>query len=284
MSVGRALFLSAFLAVLATPASASDRVPLDRATAAELAAIPGVGPELADRIVALRTERGGRLDSVEVLRVVPGMTGDALDALRQRTSGSVRVPIAQARAFSSADEVLRQFDNEPTIQQVQSWANDYAKTSPELVDRWLRQSRAFAALPEVDLEYQLDDGWDKDWLYKSEDGAVDAPDEDVFEAPYSVGADQDRTYEIQLSWNLNELVMSSERIRVISETQDIVKLRDKVLSEVTSLYFERRKLQVDMLLSPKSELRAQVSDQLRLAEMTANLDALTGGRFSAALK
>ena len=38
------------------------------------------------------------------------------------------------------------------------------------------------------------------------------------------------------------------------------------------------------LLSPKSSLDAQVKAQLRLMELTANLDALTGGAFSSAVK
>jgi phosphoribosylaminoimidazole (AIR) synthetase len=78
--------------------------------------------------------------------------------------------------------------------------------------------------------------------------------------------------------------MSSERIRVINEAQDIAKLRDKVLSEVTRLYFERRRVQVEMLLSPKRDTMGQVKQQLRLMELTASIDALTGGAFSQALK
>jgi hypothetical protein len=70
---------------------------------------------------------------------------------------------------------------------------------------------------------------------------------------------------------------------VISEAQDIVKLRDKVLGEVTRLYFDRRRLQIDGLLNPPNDLRAQIDDELRLMEFTAQLDALTGGAFSAAV-
>ncbi len=77
--------------------------------------------------------------------------------------------------------------------------------------------------------------------------------------------------------------MSSEQIRVINESQDIVKLRDKVLDEVTRLYFDRRRLQVELLLSPAGDLRTQLENELRLQELTANLDALTGGSFSASL-
>ena len=56
-----------------------------------------------------------------------------------------------------------------------------------------------------------------------------------------------------------------------------------MLDEVTRLYFDRRRLQVDMLLKASPDLKAQLENELRLQELTANLDAYTGGAFSAAL-
>jgi competence ComEA-like helix-hairpin-helix protein len=58
--------------------------PLDvnRAAAAELAALPGVGPGLAQRIVEER-ERRGRFDSPESLRYVLGVGPKKLAAIRR---------------------------------------------------------------------------------------------------------------------------------------------------------------------------------------------------------
>ena len=58
--------------------------PLDvnRAAAAELAALPGVGPGLAQRIVEER-ERRGRFESPEALRYVLGMGPKKLAAIRR---------------------------------------------------------------------------------------------------------------------------------------------------------------------------------------------------------
>ena len=63
------------------------RVSLNRATAAELEALPGVGPVLAERIVAFREENGS-FDTVEDLLSVPGIGESKLAALRDL----VRVP------------------------------------------------------------------------------------------------------------------------------------------------------------------------------------------------
>lgn len=67
----------------ATPDPAAPPEPLDvnRAEAAELARLPGVGAGLAQRIVEER-ERRGRFDSPEALRYVLGMGPKKLAAIR----------------------------------------------------------------------------------------------------------------------------------------------------------------------------------------------------------
>lgn len=68
-------------------AAASEPAPIkpldvNRAAAAELAALPGVGPGLAQRIVEER-ERRGRFDSPDALRYVLGMGPKKLAAIRR---------------------------------------------------------------------------------------------------------------------------------------------------------------------------------------------------------
>lgn len=261
----------------------ADTLLLGDATVEQLAALDGIDNDAAAAIVDLRDKRG-HLGSVEELRILK-IDSTGLDSLRKNTSIEVELPLAtESKEYKDAAEVLAEFDSEPTIQQVQGWSNDYADMNPGQVDKWLRASKAFAALPELTLEYELKDGWDQDFFYVNGDGiALNNPDDEPLPVLEDAGRDQDSKYKVRAKWNLNELVMSSERIRVINEAQDIVKLRDKLLSEVTRTYFERRRLQVEMLLKPKSDTLGQVKDQLSLLEKTANIDALTGGAFSAAL-
>jgi len=63
------------------PAPPSEPLDVNRADAAELARLPGVGTGLAQRIVEER-ERRGRFDSPEALRYVLGMGPKKLAALR----------------------------------------------------------------------------------------------------------------------------------------------------------------------------------------------------------
>ena len=67
----------------AAPAAAEARpLDLNRASVADLARLPGVGPGLAERILAER-ERRGRFDSPEALRYVLGMGPKKLAAIRE---------------------------------------------------------------------------------------------------------------------------------------------------------------------------------------------------------
>lgn len=267
------------IALLSDLAFGGGRLDLNLATAAELAAVPGVSSATALAIVDLRAKRG-RLASVEELRILH-LEDPVLASLRSSTSVEVTVPDLQVQSFGSVEEVMARFGDEPTVQQVQLWASEYANASPRQVERWLAQSVTFATLPQVGLEYRLRNDWDEGFEYQNPDGASPVVGQKDIRA-VAQDADQGQTqeYKIQLDWELDKLVMSSEKIRIISEAQDLVKLRDKVLSEVTRLYFERRRLQVERLIAPTSDLMARVKDELRLMELTANIDALTGGAFS----
>ena len=60
----------------------------------------------------------------------------------------------------------------------------------------------------------------------------------------------------------------------------MVELRDDIMNEVTRTYFERRRLQIDLLASPPQDLKLSLEKELRLQELTADIDALTGNYFS----
>ena len=67
-------------AAVVEPDTASGRLDLNTATEEELEALPGIGPALAERIVAYRTENGPYL-SVEELLLVRGIGEKILQKL-----------------------------------------------------------------------------------------------------------------------------------------------------------------------------------------------------------
>ncbi len=252
-------------------------VDLATADAASLAVAAELSDELAGAIVALRDERGA-LASVEELRILPGMDDASLARVRRNTTVTLDLPVQQnRRSFSSVDEVLAQFKSEPSVADVQQMAMEYSHTHRHQVEAWLDASKNAAYLPELQLRYYYYDRLNTGFDYVVDDNGSAKPQTS------DADQDKDHVYQVTLKWKLDDLMMSSERIRVISEAQDVVKLRDKVLGEVTRVFFDRRRLQVDSLLSGSNDIKSQVEDQLQLMELTAELDAFTGGRFSRGL-
>ena len=262
---------------LLSPAKAAG-LDLNTATVEQLSSLDQVDAGEAGRIVALRQQRGA-LSSVEALRVL-NLDSPTLDALRTGTRLDLQVSKVQGgKRYDTVDQVMAEFATEPSAQDVQAMAMDYTKTHPDMVQGWLESSRTAYLLPKVNLEYQKDLNYSDTNRYNED---VNNPGT-YMPYDYQDKADNNDTVQVKLEWRLDKLVISSERIRVINEAQDIVKLRDKVLDEVTRLYFDRRRLQVDNLLQPPGSLDKQLDNELRLQELTANLDAYTGGGFSAAL-
>jgi hypothetical protein len=272
------LFLLLGAMPMAHSASASDAVALNTAGQEVLSSIDGIGEHLAKGIISYRDSHGG-ISSLDALRVLPGFTPQAMLALQEKTTLGVvfTVDTGGVKKYNSVEDVLKSFGHEPKVNEVQRWTNSYAKTSPEMVESWLRASKGFAAVPRLRLEYRLVDGWDQDFIYELGEGSELLPVKD------DAGNDRENRILVRADWDLSELVMSSDRIRVINEAQDVVKLRDKLLTQVTRLYFERRRHQVEMLLNPREDLAGKVEDELRLMELTAGIDGLTGGKFSAGL-
>ena len=253
-------------------------VPINSATPEQLASIDGIDMDTASKIIAFRQQRG-QIANLESLRAI-NLSEVTLDRIRKNVVVDYRFsndPVTGGKKYSSVKEVLAEFRNEPDVRQVQSMAMLYSKTNPELVEGWLQSVKRAYALPKLNLQYekQLDSSTRFDYV-PTESGTS-------FEEDYAQVADDDKVV-VKLEWRLDKLVMSSEQIRVINESQKTVKLREKLLDEVTRLYFDRRRLQVEGLLQPATSIQDRIEHELRLQEMTANLDALTGGQFSVAIQ
>jgi hypothetical protein len=248
-------------------------IDLNSAGVKDLIAIEHIDQAMAESIVEYRSKHNG-IPNVESLRVL-NLSESALDSLRSESIVTLQISTKRNKSYSSVEEVMAEFETEPDIRAVQAMAMRYSKSNPELMEKWLASSKRAYALPKVNLQYekQLDEGTRYDYVAGA-DGNLES------QADYVQIGNDDKVV-VKLEWRLDKLVMSSEQIRVINETGKANKMREKVLDEVTRLYFDRRRLQVDNLLQPPSSLSDQIEMELRLQEMTANLDALTGGEFSA---
>ena len=80
------------------------------------------------------------------------------------------------------------------------------------------------------------------------------------------------------------LIWNTDQTSIDTRSKLMVELRDDIMNEVTRTYFERRRIQIELLSSPPQDLKLSLEKELRLQELTADIDALTGGYFSKHIK
>jgi hypothetical protein len=95
----------------------------------------------------------------------------------------------------------------------------------------------------------------------------------VAAGPLGLDTANDVRYEARATWDLSKLVFSTEEIAAVTAALRMADLRREVESLANRLYFERRRLKMEPVL------RAQ----LRVEELEAELDAMSGGAFTRCL-
>lgn len=169
--------------------------------------------------------------------------------------------------YADTKDVLSFFAHEPTITEIQKAAIEYAEVHAEKIKNWRRAASRKAWLPTLHagLSNSVADLWH--W----EGGSTTKEGDDILRK----GRDAIE-WDITLTWNLADLIWNEDQTSIDVRSRLMVQLREDVLNEVTRLYFERRKLQIEMLLSPAENIKDKLKKEMRLQELTANIDALTG--------
>ncbi|MFH1355409.1 MAG: hypothetical protein ABIH19_04605 [Candidatus Omnitrophota bacterium] len=163
------------------------------------------------------------------------------------------------------------YKDEPGIAEVQTAAIQYAEVEPEKIRKWRRQAARKAWLPEVTLsaDRNVTDLWH--W----EGGSTTRTDDDFLRKGHDA-----LEWGIDLSWDLGELIWNDDQTSIDVRSRLVVQLRDDILDEVTKIYFERLRVINEIDSLSITEKKRRFEKGLRLRELTAYLDGLTGGYFS----
>jgi hypothetical protein len=186
--------------------------------------------------------------------------------------------LAEPVADADARKLLSRFDAEPTVNEVQQAALGYAQMQPELFESLRSRSRSSAAHPELRFRVTKDQS--------NEGRDVRLFDENARPVPRFVNQSatetDDDALELQgeVKWKLGDMVFNARETAVVRENRLVARERQRILQTVTQTYFERRRAQVDMLLAPPGDPAARTVAELKIAELTAELDGVTGGAFS----
>lgn len=179
------------------------------------------------------------------------------------TKGNVRASNTQLQ------RLLASYANEPTIQQVQQQAVQHTRTHMRQSISWQHRVRKAPWLPKLDVGFGQDS--DRGNSIREEVG-----DADVF---YTKDSTQWQ-WDIQTQWQLGYLIFHPQELAVARQTASLWELQQQALKQVTKIYFDRRKIQLQLRLQPPTNTNKQMQQQLAIVHLTAELDRLTDGWFS----
>lgn len=164
---------------------------------------------------------------------------------------------------------------EPNIKDVQKQAIKYAEVSPDKIINWRKEAQKKAILPKVSMGLSRDTG--DLWHWESGSSTKDCDD------TLRRGRDS-LDWDVTLSWDLSELIWNSDQTSIDVRSRLMVQLRDDILDEVNKLYFERIRVKMELDGLQIEDKKRRFEKELRVRELTASLDALTGGYFSSQIK
>ncbi len=181
--------------------------------------------------------------------------------------------------YQPAEETLTLFKEllsmEPTAREVHKHVIQYADVSNGKIKRWQTGSRLAALLPNLSFSKSFSRSASID----IDRGGTNDPDR------YIIGpADSSKSGYRTLSWDFGDMIYSSDQTSIDSREKLMVELRHDLLSEATRIYYERRRLQIDLLFTPPASEQEHLEDLLRMDELTTLLDGMTDGFFSKRLE
>src|SRR5262245_25150508 len=177
-----------------------------------------------------------------------------------------RVDPALLRALAAAD---------PPVDALRAAASALALTEPERARSLVVRARLAGWLPElrgrVDRRLARAESVD---LGSSATGTL---------APVGIDSDNDVRYELRASWDLAKLVFNPDEIGAHFQALRTADARREIESLVIRLYFDRRRLKAELAAADAPATGMSLSGtrlELRVEEIEAELDALTGGAFT----
>jgi hypothetical protein len=231
-----------------------------------------VTPTLTSLVVALAL-------SARAARAEPGER-----AARQVPDGGATTTLAEMPRASAAQASVQWSERwqraeaaETPVAVVCQAAVALALAEPERARAFIARARAAGWLPELRFRvyrrFARTEGLTFD---DTGSGAV---------APVDISAVDDVRYEWRATWDLSRIVFNPDEIQAHAEALRMADLRRDIQTMVIRLYFERRRLVLEGGLDANSEVKsasaAAERRNVRISELEAQLDALSGGAFSA---
>ena len=188
---------------------------------------------------------------------------------------------AAPRKQTSRASVKRLFQiikAEPTVKEVQKAAVKYYRLEPERINGLARNARLKGLVPNISATFSNEIGNrftnTKDGLFPVLPNPDNNPNPNFFKERVSESSDN-LSWSVSASWDLDRLVFAAEAL----DAKSLTSLEENLVREVTTLFFSRRRVLASLILSPPDDDEEFFYELMRLDELTATLDAFSGGMF-----
>jgi len=163
-------------------------------------------------------------------------------------------------------------ENEPSVAELRSAARRHAGLEPGRAQGWARRSRLAGLFPQLTLRVLR--------AFERDEGVTTTSASDRLD----IDLGNDLVLEGRATWDLSRLVFDPAELRAAREGARLRVDLTNLESEVTRLYFQRRRAQVEMVLTPPADAAEEARRRLELEELGAQIDSLTGGALTRALE
>ena len=163
---------------------------------------------------------------------------------------------------AALEDLLQTYSKEPKVEQVVTAALKAAQHDPAKYAAMAGRARLRGLLPHLDLGARRGQGIDLRWT----------PTEDL--EAHRTTAD-DVTLFATLRFDLDRLMFTGEEVSIAREARNARHAEQQLIRAVVHVYFLRRRLMLERDLLAGSS----ISQQLRISEAEALLDAFTDGAF-----
>ena|SRR3989338_7243068 len=250
-------------------------VDINQASLEQLMTLDGVGQKMAEKMMDHRNQKGG-FASLEDLLLIQGMKPKLFNKLSKQVLIGKRSKLPQKSADSvlmsdeALENLLKNDPAEPGVREVQEEALKYANAHPEQIRSWLSRARKAYWLPKVQTAVEphfghLDSMRDK------------VGDSDIFTNRQA----RDWRFQLKAEWHFHNLIFNRDEILLGQQFLRQSLLRERILNRINESYFERQRLKIQKKTNSYENNSAKIEAAIQIQALTAELDGLTGGWFSA---
>ena len=162
---------------------------------------------------------------------------------------------------------------DPPVAALRAAATALVLAEPERAHSLVTRARLAGWLPELRILVDRR-------FARTESVDLGTPSDGAALAPVGIDTNNDVRYQARATWDLSKIFFNPDEIAAQFQALRTADTRREIESLVIRLYFERRRLKAESAAADDLDMLPGSRRELRVAEIEAELDALTGGAFT----